>query len=119
VYGCYTETQQCSRGAYIIGLISLRLPADDLLIHVRSEVGKEGSYTLERVPSATRFVRSLGTKLPNRAGTSLHSHQAKNLTLYKLQTYLEWGGDNVVWGYNCMLETKAANFPISGEMQIN
>jgi len=55
VYGCYIEPQQCSRGAYIIGLISLRLRANDLLIHVQSEVGKEGSYTLKgcRVPAGS------------------------------------------------------------------
>jgi hypothetical protein len=32
---------------HIVVLISLRLHANDLLIQIRSQVGKEGSYTLK------------------------------------------------------------------------
>lgn len=121
VYGCHTEPEQCSRGAYIIGIISLGLHANDLLIHVRSEVGKEGSNTLKgcRVPAGSfeALVPSYQiSQVPVFIVTTLRT---SNFTSYrKLQTYWGRGGGvehHVVCGYNCMLQTRVANFLISGE----
>ena len=63
----------------------------------RSDGSRErGKLHPEGVPGASRFLRSLGTKLPNFTGISLHSHHAKNLKFYKLQTYWEWGGGMII-----------------------